>query len=150
MATTTNAPAVDMDRFQDFMGKMVGDLGVAMNAALVRIGDKLGLYKGLAAGGAQTPAELAKRTGTTERYVREWLNAQAGCGYGTYDAKTKTFSLTPEQALAFAGEDGPDVAGAFELIGAVNKAEARMLENFKSGKGLDWGEHDPCLFKGTE
>lgn len=148
--TTANPPAVDMDKFQDFMGKLVGDLGVAMNAALVRIGDKLGLYKGLVAGGAQTPGELAKRTGTHERYVREWLNAQTGCGYVSYDAKTTKFSLSPEQALAFAVEDGPDVAGAFELISAVNKAETRMLENFKSGKGLDWGEQDPCLFKGTE
>jgi ubiquinone/menaquinone biosynthesis C-methylase UbiE len=144
------APALDMAKFQDFMGKLVGDMGAAINASLVRLGDKLGLYRALASGGPQTPAELAKRTGTTERYVREWLNAQAGCGYVSYDAAAKKYFMSPEQALAFAEDGGPDVAGAYELMNAVNKAEARMLENFKSGKGLDWGEHDPCLFVGTE
>ncbi len=80
--------AIDMDKLHEFLGRAVVDFGATFNAALIRIGDKLGLYKGLAGGGPQTAAELAKRTGTVERYVREWLSAQAAGGYVTYDPVT--------------------------------------------------------------
>src|SRR5688572_2603141 len=99
--------AIDSAKLDQFLGHVVGDLGAAMNAALVRVGDKLGLYKGLAAGGAQTPGELAQRTGTQERYVREWLCAQAAGGYLVYDAKNGRFSLSPEQGAALADETSP-------------------------------------------
>src|SRR5579871_6409192 len=91
--------ALDMDKLHEFLGKALVDFGATFHAACVRIGDQLGLYKGLAAGGPQTPAQLAKRTGTTERYVREWLNSQAAGGYITYDAATALYSLSEEQAL---------------------------------------------------
>src|SRR5215471_2020586 len=94
--------ALDMDKLHEFLGKAPVDFGATFHAALVRIGDKLGLYKGLAAGGPQTPAELAQRTGTSERYVREWLSCQAAGGYVTYDAPAGKFYLTEEQAFAMA------------------------------------------------
>lgn len=115
------------------------------------IGDELGLYKALHEDGPQTPAQLAKKTKTSERYVREWLNSQAAGGYVTYDEKAKLYSLSPEQAMALADESSPAfMAGAFQVINAAYRAQRRIAENFKSGKGLDWGEHDPCLFAGTE
>lgn len=137
-------------KLQEFMGKAVGDIGAAITAALVTIGDELGLYKALASG-PLTPAEVAKKTKTNERYVREWLNAQAASGYVSYDPAKKTYSLSDEQRLALADESSPAfIPGAFQIISAVYKAQRRIAENFKSGKGMDWGEHDPCLFAGTE
>ena len=100
--TTPQANAVDESKLHAFMGKMVGDMGAALSGALVLIGDKLGLYKALADGGAATPDELARRTGTTERYVREWLAAQAASGYVDYDPATRRFSMAAEQAMALA------------------------------------------------
>jgi SAM-dependent methyltransferase len=137
-------------KLQEFMGKAVGDIGASITAALVTIGDELGLYRALA-GGALSPAELARKTSTNERYVREWLNAQAASGYITYDAQAKKYSLSDEQRMALADESSPAfIPGAFQIIAAVYKAQRRIAENFKSGKGMDWGEHDPCLFAGTE
>ena len=137
-------------KVQELVGKVVGDAGAAMTAALVHVGDQLGLWKGLAHG-PQTPAELAKRTGTAERYVREWLPAMAAAGYATWDAKAQRFSLTPEQALAFAEEGSPAaMAGLFELITAMFRAQPKIQAAFKSGKGVGWHEHDACLFRGTE
>ena len=93
MATTTTAPVFEQAKFDAFMGKAVMDMGAAMHAALIVIGDKLGLYKAMAGAGPLTPAELAAKTKTTERYVREWLNANAASGYVTYDAASKKFEL---------------------------------------------------------
>jgi len=141
---------VDMQKLQEFMGKVVGDMGAAIGAALVTVGDELGLYRELAKGPLGS-VELAKNTKTNERYIREWLNAQAASGYIMYDAKTQKYSLTPEQAMALADESSPVfAAGGFQILTAAYKAQARLIENFKSGRGMDWGEHDPCLFKGTE
>ena len=98
---------VDQDKLNQFLGQVVGELGSAMNAALVLIGEKLGLYKAMAGAGPINPAELAKKTNTDERYVREWLSAQAAGGYGTYDAATQKFLLPDEQAFALAVEDSP-------------------------------------------
>src|SRR2546423_1869653 len=102
-----NDKAVDMGKLEQFLGKVVGDVGAAMSAALVVIGDRLGLYKALARDGALTPAELARRTETSERYCREWLNAQAAGGYVTYDAASGKFTLPPEQAMALADDTSP-------------------------------------------
>ena len=143
--------AVDEARLGEFMGKIVGDLGAAVSAALVVIGDKLGLYKAMAGGGSLTPAELASRTGTAERYVREWLCAQAASGYVSYDAATGRFNLSELQALVFADEQSPVfAAGGFEVLTALFKDEPKITEAFRTGKGVGWEQHDPSLFRGTE
>src|SRR5262252_6283611 len=115
MSTTNQAPAIDMDKLNAFIGRFVGDLGAAVHAGMVVIGEKLGLYKALAEG-PTTAAQLAMKTKTDQRYLREWLSSQAAGGYVNYDDKTDTFSLSQEQALALAVEDGPAyLPGAFEL-----------------------------------
>jgi SAM-dependent methyltransferase len=141
---------VDPKRLEEFMGRAVVDLGAAASAALVLIGDRLGLYKELARGPA-TPAELARRTGTLERYVEEWLGNQAAGGYVTLDAASGTYFLTPEQAMALAQDDSPVfLPGAFQMLQAMWKAESRIEENFRTGEGLPWTEQDRSLFEGTE
>jgi SAM-dependent methyltransferase len=142
---------VDPDKLNAFMGKLLGDMGAAATGALVVIGDKLGLYKALAEAGPLTPAELAARTGTAERYVREWLAAQAAAGYVQYEPETGTYAMTAEQALALADERSPAfVSGAFEVIASMFKDEPKISEAFRSGRGVGWHEHSPCLFRGTE
>jgi len=142
---------INEQKLQQFMGQMVGELGAAMNAALVLIGEKLGLYKAMAGVGPMTPAELAKKTSTDERYVREWLSAQAAGGYITYNAATKTFTLPDEQAFALAVEDSPAyMPGAFHIVSAIMKDEPKLTEAFRSGDGVGWDEHDAALFLGTE
>jgi 2-polyprenyl-3-methyl-5-hydroxy-6-metoxy-1,4-benzoquinol methylase len=142
---------LDPDRLNAFLGKAIVDFGATFHAALVRVGDKLGLYKALAAGGAQTPAELAKRTGTAERYVREWLCNQAAGGYVSYDSAAGKFFLNDEQAFTLADENSPAfLPGAFQVALAAAKAEEEITERFKTGKGMGWHEHHPELFVGTE
>lgn len=141
---------VDEQRLNAFLGKAVGDLGAAVSAVLVSIGDELGFYKHLA-NGASTAEELAAKTGTNERYVREWLANQAAGGYVEYDAATRQFSLSPEQALCLANPSGPaDVPGAYAIVRDLFHIRDRALENFKTGRGMEWGEHHSCLFHGTE
>jgi 2-polyprenyl-3-methyl-5-hydroxy-6-metoxy-1,4-benzoquinol methylase len=143
--------AVDPAKLEEFVGKAIGDLGAALSAALVVIGDKLGLYKELAGAGPLTSRELAHRTGTTERYVREWLNAQAAAGYVLYNATDARYSLTAEQAVALADETSPAfVPGGFQAMTSAMRAEPRLLEAFRTGEGVGWHEHDPGLFLGTE
>jgi SAM-dependent methyltransferase len=143
--------SVDPKKLEAFMGKMLGELGAAATGALVLIGDKLGLYKALAAAGPLTPAELAKRTGTAERYIREWLAAQAAAGYVDYQARTGTYSMTAEQAMALADDKSPAfMGGAFEVIASLFKDEPKVTEAFRTGRGVGWHEHSPCLFRGTE
>ncbi|WP_200937187.1 MULTISPECIES: class I SAM-dependent methyltransferase [unclassified Phenylobacterium] len=142
---------VDQSKLEAFQGKMLGDMGAAVSAALVILGDRLGLYKAMAQGGPMTSLQLASATGTTERYVREWLAAQAAAGYVDYDPVKSEFSLTPEQAMVFADEGGPAfMAGGFELLASMFRDEPKVAAVFKSGKGLGWHEHDVCLFRGTE
>jgi hypothetical protein len=102
MGMQLNVAPINEAKLNAFMGRALGDMGAAMHAVLIILGDRLGLYKGMADGLPVTPAELAERTGTSERYVREWLNANAASGYVTYDAKTAMYTLPPEQALALA------------------------------------------------
>lgn len=147
----SEARPVDMAKLEAFMGKMVGDMGAAMSGALVIIGAKLGLYRALDEGGAMTSQQLADATGTTERYVREWLSAQAASGFIDYDAGQGTFSINPEQAMALANEDSPVyVASAFELIASAYIDEPKITDAFQTGKGVGWHEHHECLFRGTE
>ncbi len=145
------ARQIDQARIEAFMGRVVGDFGSVMSAALVVIGDKLGLYKAMAGAGPLTPAELARRTTTSERYVRDWLVNQAASGYVDYDPTTGQYTLPDEHALALADEDSPAfVAGGFQNLTAIIKAEPRIAEAFRTGGGLPWGEHDPGVFVGTE
>lgn len=144
-------PAFDPEKLQAFMNQAVLDMGAAIHAPLVILGDKLGLYKAMADAGPATPADLAQKTGTKERYIREWLNANAAAGYVGYDAATKTYSLSPEQAMALALEDSPAfLPGAFQLVGACMRDLPMITDAFVSGKGVGWHEHDPELFQGTE
>jgi 2-polyprenyl-3-methyl-5-hydroxy-6-metoxy-1,4-benzoquinol methylase len=143
--------SINQDKLHEFLGKAIVDFGATFNAALVRIGDKLGLYKALAKGGPQTPTQLAKSTGTSERYIREWLSAQAAGGYITYDAAKGTFHLSEEQAFAMADESSPVfLPGAFQAALAAIKAEEQITERFKTGEGMGWHEHHHELFVGTE
>jgi 2-polyprenyl-3-methyl-5-hydroxy-6-metoxy-1,4-benzoquinol methylase len=146
-----SATGIDEAKLEQFMGQFVGDLGAAMTAPLVLIGDKLGLYKAMADGVPVTPQQLAERTDCRERYIREWLCQQAASGYVEYDAADGTFRLPPEQAMALADEDSPAfIPGAFQLIAAVVKDEPKITERFRSGEGLGWHEHHEDLFAGTE
>jgi len=141
---------IDMDKLNAFVGRFVGDLGAAVHAGMVVIGEKLGLYKALAVQ-PMTSAELAARTGTDERYVREWLASQAAGEYVTYNEKTNEFSLTEEQAFALANEDSPAyLPGAFQLALGSLAAVPRIVESFRSGAGMEWGEHDENVFHGCE
>lgn len=142
--------AIDEQRLQAFLGKAVGDLGAALSATLVQVGDELGFYKALASE-RLTPAELASRTGTYERYVREWLGNQAAGGYIEYDEASGKFGLSEEQALCLADPHGPvDLPGAYAIVEAMFHAKERTLAHFRNGEGMEWGEHHPCLFHGTE
>ncbi len=142
--------ALNEDKLHAFLGRALVDLGGAVNAVLMSIGDELGLYRSLAER-ARTPEELARETGTAERYVREWLNCQAAGGYVNYDEATGRYSLGEEQALCLANPNGPvDLPGASLLIQDLFHVRERALENFRTGKGMEWGEHHPCLFHGTE
>src|ERR1700720_4032150 len=141
---------VNPDKLNAFMGKMLGDMGAAANAALVKVGDRLGLYKALAANGPMTPADLAKASGTTERYIREWLSAQAAAGYIDYDATTGKFHMQPEQKMAFADEDSPVFIGAIgDVMSAIVLDGPKISEAFKTGKGVRWNDRAECLFCGT-
>ncbi|RXT41164.1 class I SAM-dependent methyltransferase [Bradyrhizobium betae] len=141
---------VNSDRLNAFMGKMITEVGAAMNASLVLLGDKLGLYRVLAAKGPMSSSELASATGTNERYVREWLASQAASGYVEYDSASGNFSMLPEQAMALADEDSPVFLGAVgNVIAAAFLDEPKITDAFKSGKGVGWNRRSECLFCGT-
>lgn len=148
--STAPRPSVDMDKLNAFIGQFVGDLGAAVHAGMVVIGEKLGLYKALA-NGALTTHELAQATKTDERYVREWLASQAAGGYITYDETSDKFSLNAEQAFALANEDSPAyLPGAFELALGSLAAVPRIAESFRTGAGMGWHEHADGVFHGCE
>lgn len=149
-AATRPAPAtVDEHALNELLGKAIADVGATSLATLVMIGDELGLYRALAAGGAQTSIELARRTDTAERYVREWLNAHAASGYVQYHADSGKYEFTPEQAMMFAQEDSPAfVVGGFQIALAAGRAFDRLKESFKTGQGIGWHEHDHGVFHG--
>jgi SAM-dependent methyltransferase len=149
MSTTTSA--IDEAKLNEFMGRFVGDLGAALSAALVVIGDRLGLYRAMADGEPLSADELAERTDTDARYVREWLSNQAAGGYVTYHPDQNAFSLTPEQSLALAQEGSPAfVPGAFQLATALTKDEEKIAGAFRERTGVGWHEHHHDLFQGTE
>jgi SAM-dependent methyltransferase len=142
---------MDQAKLDEFAGKVFNDMGAAATGAMVLIGDKLGLYKALAQGGPLAPAELAARTGTAERYVREWLAAQAAAGYVQYRPETGAYAMTTEQAMVLADDASPAfMAGGFEVVASMFKDEPKISAAFGTGKGVGWHEHSPCLFRGTE
>lgn len=142
---------IDDAKLNAMLGKFVGDFGAALHAATVIIGEKLGLYKALAAAGKPLAArELAEHTGTTERYVAEWLAAQAASGYVEYEAATGRYSMTPEQAIVLADDTSPTyVPGAFLIAASVFKDEPAITAAFRTGRGVGWHEHHADLFHGT-
>jgi 2-polyprenyl-3-methyl-5-hydroxy-6-metoxy-1,4-benzoquinol methylase len=137
-------------KLQAFLDKMGSDIGTTMTGALVYIGQKLGLYKAMAGAGPLTSAELAQKTGTAERYIREWLVNQAATGYVEYDPVAQKFSLPLEHALALADEDGQYYVGGFYSAKAVLQATDKIADAFRTGEGLLWSDQDPDLFVGTE
>ena len=139
--SAAQGPSLDMNKLNAFIGQFVTDLGAAVHAGMVVIGEKLGLYKALACR-PMTAGQLAAETQTDERYLREWLASQAAGGYVTYDHKTAQFSMTQEQAFALAMEDSPAyLPGAFELALGSLAAVPRITESFRTGAGMGWHEH---------
>ena len=149
--TTTSPPTIDHDKLMAFVFRAVDEVGATLNSALVVMGDKLGLYRALAGAGALTSVELAERAGVAERYVREWLNAQAAGGYVEYDPAEGRYTLPAEQAMALTDEDSPAyLAGFFQVaLGSVLDSP-RITEVARSGAGLGWHEHSHDVFDGCE
>jgi 2-polyprenyl-3-methyl-5-hydroxy-6-metoxy-1,4-benzoquinol methylase len=138
---------IDNDRLNILIGKMLGDLGGAFSVPTVAIGFRLGLFEALHRDGPASPPELARRTGLSERCVREWALAQAANGYLAFDREQQRFSLTPEQAMVFAVKDSPVyLEGAFDLVAAMVEGRSKVEAAFKHGNGVAWGESSGCLF----
>jgi SAM-dependent methyltransferase len=151
MTTTEQPPQVDVDKLMGFVFQAVGEVGATLNTALVVMGDRLGLYKALADAGPLTPAELAKRTGTAERYVREWLNAQAAGGYVTYDPDSGRYTLPIEHAIALTDESSPAyLPGLFQTAFGSMLDAPRITEAAKTGEGFGWHAHGTDVFVGCE
>jgi len=149
--TTQQRTEPDPALLDEFVGRMVGDLGATISAGLVVIGDRLGLYRTLAEAGPLTAEELAERTSTSVVYLRPWLANQAAGGYLGYDPAAGTWSMTPEQASALADPDSPAFfAGSMQLALGILHDVPTLTERFRSGAGFGWHEHDPNLFDGTE
>jgi SAM-dependent methyltransferase len=151
MTTTEQPAAIDMGKLMGFVFKAVDEVSATLNTALVVMGDRLGLYRALAGAGPLTPAELAQRTGTAERYVREWLNAQAAGGYVDYDPDSSRYSLPAEHAAALTDESSPAyLPGFFQVAFGSVLDSARITEAVKTGEGVGWHEHSQDVFDGVE
>jgi SAM-dependent methyltransferase len=142
--------AIDEGKLHELLGKFVTDLGAGFHAVQAVIGDRLGLYRGLAEVAPATSATLAAHVGASERHVREWLRCQAAGGYVTYDPASDTYSLTEEQEFALASPEGMSLPAAFALPVAVAKNIDPITDAVRSGDGYGWHQHDPLLFEGTE
>jgi 2-polyprenyl-3-methyl-5-hydroxy-6-metoxy-1,4-benzoquinol methylase len=142
---------LDQVKLNEFVGKFVADFGAALHAPTIILGEKLGLYKAMAGAGELSAQELASKTGTRERYVQEWLASQAAAGYAMYNPKTGKYWLTPEQAFTLADDSSPAyLPGAFYIASAIFRDEPKVVDAFRTGRGLGWHEHDGYLFRGTE
>jgi 2-polyprenyl-3-methyl-5-hydroxy-6-metoxy-1,4-benzoquinol methylase len=142
--------AVDQERMEELMGTVVGELGATLGIGLVVLGERAGIWGAMAGAGPLTSDEVAERSGTGERYAREWLRAMAAAGYVDYEPSAGTYSLSDEVAFAMADPEGPAVPGACQLALATLQAVPRMAERFRTGEGLGWHEHHHDLFEGTE
>jgi len=151
MSSVQQAVEVDRDKLMQFVFRAVDEVGATLNAALVVMGDKLGLYRALAGTGGLTPGELAERTGTAERYVREWLNAQAAGGFVAYDTDSGRYSLPPEEAVALTDSSSPAyLPGFFQTaIGSVIDSPL-ITEKARTGDGFGWHEHVHDVHEGCE
>lgn len=146
-----NNSEINEQKLHNLLGLMVNELGAAQNAALVILGDELGLYETLANSGPLRSVELAERTNTHERYVREWLSAQAASGFITYDPATKRFSMSPEQVAVLGdNESAVNMVGGFQALVATYADRPRLVDAFRTGQGICWSEHCNCLFCGTD
>ncbi|CCG04189.1 class I SAM-dependent methyltransferase [Blastococcus saxobsidens] len=143
--------SIDQQKVEQFLGQVVGDLGATVSSALAHLGDRLGLYRAMAGAGQLTPGQLAERTGTHERYVREWLANQAAGGYVEYEPTHGTYRLPPEHALVLTDEDSPvHMAAGFEQMAAIWAIEEKLESAFRSGDGVAWHEQNPRFFGSTE
>jgi SAM-dependent methyltransferase len=149
--TTIEERPLDIDKLHGFVFKAVEEVGATLNTALVVMGDRLGLYKAMAGAGPITPAELAERTDTAERYVREWLNAQAAGGYVEYDPETGRYTLPPEQSVALTDEQSPAyLPGFFQVaLGSVHDVD-EIVGAARTGQGFGWHEHVHDVHEGCE
>jgi 2-polyprenyl-3-methyl-5-hydroxy-6-metoxy-1,4-benzoquinol methylase len=148
---TQTLRVVDGAKLDAFLGHAVSDMAACMAGVTLILGHKLGLYRAMAGVGPLTPEALSKKTGIRERYVREWLSAQAAGGYVTYDPTTKTYELPPEQAFVLADEGSPAyLPPAYEIVSSMWHDEERLGDAFRNGRGFPWGEHHHRLFHGTE
>ncbi|HEY7210518.1 MAG TPA: class I SAM-dependent methyltransferase [Bryobacteraceae bacterium] len=151
MSTASQSRPIEPEKLNALLGQAVQDMGAAMHAALIVIGDRLGLYRAMGDGTPVTSFELAERTGTAERYVREWLNANAASKYLEYHPESNTYSMTPEQAFILALDDtAVHLPGAFHMVASCMKDEEKLTEVFRTGKGFGWHEHEKGLFEGCE
>jgi len=142
---------VDETKLQEFLGKVVNEWGAAEGALITFVGDRLGLFKAMAGASELTPEELAKKTGTHPRIIKEWLAGQAAGGLVTYNRVNGTYKLPEEQAFALTDENSPAyIAGFYQSIVSLFKDEEKIIEAFRTGKGLGWGDHHHYLFEGTE
>jgi hypothetical protein len=141
---------IDEGRVEAFVYRILDEIGAAMNVPLTVIGFRLGLYKAMADGEPVTPHELAEKTGTHERYIREWLAGQAAGDYVQYDPQTETYRLPAEHAIVLADESHPFYQeGMFQSASAAIAAQDHVAERFVTGDGLGWHEHHHDLFDGT-
>jgi SAM-dependent methyltransferase len=151
MTTAQQPIEVEPEKLEQFVFRAVGEVGATLGAALVVMGDKLGLYRALAGAGGLTPVELARRTAVSERYVREWLNAQAAGGYVEYDPVGGTYTLPPEQTVALTDESSPAfLPGFFQIALGTVIDSPRITEAARSGEGVGWHEHNHDVFDGCE
>jgi len=145
-----DTPAIDQVKLETFVNRAVGDIASAYGGVMVSLGHKLGLYKAMAGAGPVSAKELASRAGCAERYVREWLNAQAAAGYVDYHAMSATYELAPEQAMVLADEDSPVfLPPAWSVPASMWFDEDKTLDAFRTGCGVAWGEHDARMSCGV-
>src|SRR4051812_24751361 len=149
VSTIEQAVEVDGDKLNEFVFRAVDEIGATLNAALVVMGDKLGLYRALAGTGGLSAVELAARTGTSERYVREWLNAQAAGGFVAYHPETGRYTLPPEHTVALTDPESPAyLPGFFQIaVGSVLDSP-KIVEAARSGDGIGWHEHVDDVHEG--
>ena len=137
---------IDEHEVEEAVGKVFGELGVAITGPLIVLGDRLGLWAAMAGAGPVTPDKLAARTGTVERYVREWLHGVAVAGYVDYDPPTGAFTLPDEMALVIATDDSPaSLIGVFGGFAALWSDLGTIEGFFRAGGGMGWGDHHPAL-----
>lgn len=148
---TRQPPAVDEERLMSFVFRAVGEVGAALNGALVVLGDQLGYYRTMAAHGPITPAELAELTSTGEPYAREWLNAQAAGAFVDYDPGTGRYTLPVEHAIALTDPDSPAyLQGLFQIAHGTIRDTPEILAAARNGDGLGWHDHNTDVHLGCE